>query len=63
MRQTLMVRWWADEAHDQGMAIGLKNAGNMLELEGEPGTYQKELGSLFDFNVIEACVSCPISRV
>jgi len=39
------------------MAIGLKNAGNMLELKGEPGKYQQELGRLFDFNVIEACVS------
>jgi hypothetical protein len=54
-----MVRWWADKAHGQGMAIGLKNAGNMLELEGEPGTYQNQLVRLFDFNVIESCVSQP----
>jgi len=52
-----MARWWANEAHSQGMAIGLKNAGNMLELNGKAGKYQKQLVSLFDFNVIEACVS------
>lgn len=52
-----MARWWASEAHSQGMAIGLKNAGNMLELNGKAGKYQKQLVSLFDFNVIEACVS------
>jgi hypothetical protein len=55
----LMIRWWADKAHGQGMAIGLKNAGNLLKKDGKAGRYQQELVSLFDFNVIESCVSQP----
>lgn len=39
------------------MAIGLKNAGNLLAEDGVAGTYQADLVSNFDFNVIEACVS------
>jgi len=52
-----MFRWWAGEAHRQGMAIGLKNAGNLLMKDGVAGKYRDDLVSLFDFNVIEACVS------
>ena len=39
------------------MAIGLKNAGNLLMKDGVAGKYRDDLVSLFDFNVIEACVS------
>jgi hypothetical protein len=44
------------------MAIGLKNAGNLLMKDGKAGQYQQDLVNLFDFNVIEACVSQPLDR-
>lgn len=52
-----MVRWWSDTAHSYGMAIGLKNAGNLLVQDDKPQPYQQDLVKAFDFNVIEACVS------
>lgn len=45
------------------MAIGLKNAGNLLaDYDKTPGRYQKDLVANFDFNVIESCVSCSTSN-
>jgi hypothetical protein len=63
MSPFLITRWWAQTAHSYGMAIGLKNAGNLLSEFNEDagkyqaGKYQSELVANFDFNVIEACVS------
>jgi len=47
------------------MAIGLKNAGNLLaDWDKTPGKYQQILVENFDFNVIEACVSLsPASQI
>jgi hypothetical protein len=52
-----MVRWWSKTAHSYGMAIGLKNAGNLLVEDDIDQPYQQDLVQAFDFNVIEACVS------
>jgi hypothetical protein len=55
-----MVRWWSKTAHSYGMAIGLKNAGNLLVEDDIDQPYQQDLVQAFDFNVIEACVSSTI---
>lgn len=54
---TLTIRWWSKTAHSYGMAIGLKNAGNLLAKGTVAQPYQQDLVAAFDFNVIEACVS------
>lgn len=47
-------RWLAQTAHDNGLAIDLKNAGALAQYSDE---YQAQLVDAFDFNVIESCVS------
>lgn len=55
--QVNYLTWWASEAHKNGMAIGLKNSGNLLSSwEGVPTRFQTTLTNSFDFSVIESCV-------
>lgn len=50
------LMWFAQEAHNQGMAVGLKNAGNLLSSwEGDATPFQTDLVANFDFSVIESC--------
>jgi len=45
------------------MAVGLKNAGNLLSSwEGDATPFQTDLVANFDFSVIESCVSPPPSH-
>jgi hypothetical protein len=60
-----MVRWFAEAVHNQSMAVGLKNAGNLLADWNDDGLYntkwQSQLVKAFDFNVIESCVCLSIT--
>lgn len=54
--------WFADQTHANGMAIGLKNSGNLLSSwEGVATKFQAALVKAFDFSVIESCVRLPLS--
>lgn len=55
----LPSRWLAETAHANGLAIGLKNSGELLSSwEKVPTRFQKDLVAAFDFSVIESCVRC-----
>ena len=47
-------RWLAKTAHDNGLAIDLKNANDLVK---ESEDYKTALVDAFDYNVIESCVN------